>query len=315
MKRTKRKISAVEALSKIRTAPKVTLEAGDTHSRYSTSGLTAFRHRYEEEQFEPVRKATQELSATLSKLIEDDSSTLYSAESQFLAATAPSIGEGTQFDGVSSESIRATIRKSFSTWEDSNVKGKLTQSGREKMQRCARANLNIDSTQVAAWQQIFTLLRQSGELQDQGDSDQPDLIVTEIPDETAQRAGLESLESLDLSSRSGQRIAREIANSDYFGREGAAMFAQWEAHIYRDYGVTLTDEQKKAVVTWLMKWNKNPLSHTSWNEARRALGKAQIIPLMVTDDEVLAERIEHSNLNDRDARMEFAAESRRILGR
>jgi hypothetical protein len=47
--------------------------------------------------------------------------------------------------------------------------------------------------------------------------------------------------------------------------------------------------------------------------ARRALGKAGVIPLMLTEDEKLAERLEHSNLNDYGARREYASASRRII--
>lgn len=315
MKRTKRKLGAWQALAVVNSMPVQKTKSEPYDGR---TGLRKFTEEYEAEQREkqevPLRAMKNEHVRVLQQLIEQDSPTLYSAPSTYLEVNAPSSGDASQFNGIDPQEIRARIRKAFSTFEGQIVnEGQLTASGKQKLQRLAVVNTNIDWTSEAAWYQGFLLLYHAGELTDQGDSESPDFVVREQAEPEV--SPLEQMEQLDLSTRDGAAQARVLADQDYFGREGATMFAQWEAHILRDYNVTLNDTQKKAVIAWLMKWNKNPLHHECWNEARRALGKAGIIPLMLSQDEKLAESLESVNLNDFAARRRYAAESRLILGR
>jgi hypothetical protein len=94
------------------------------------------------------------------------------------------------------------------------------------------------------------------------------------------------------------------------------MYAKWAQSIYDAWSVTLTEKQKQAVIQYFLDTNKSFLRYESWNEARRYLVKAGILQShMVTEDEVLAGRIESTDMSTRDARLEFARESRRINGR
>jgi hypothetical protein len=299
-------LSRSEALGRVSSMPRT-----ESAQLPKPESMQAFKHRYESEQEEirnaPLKAAQHQVSQSLRRLIEQDQPTLYVAPSSFLAATAPQVADN-QFAGISIEDCRASIRRAYSEFEDSiAADGKLTASGKQKLQALAKANLNCNSTQVAFWSQAFYLLLNLGELSEL------DFIETPQPQATQPTESFDSILEILPDTHDGRKDARALCDADYFGREGAAMMSQWEAHIYRDYGVILTDNQKKEVVSWLVKWNKSPLVHESWNAARRALGKAQVIPLMVTEDEALAERLEHSNLNDYSARREFASESRRII--
>lgn len=311
-KRNKRKLSAFEALAIANSKPVEKITVGDTHSRYSASGLREYQREYEQEQEAPLRAAKNEHARLLQQMIENDSPVLYSAPSTFLAATAPSL-DASRFNGVDPQIIRASLRKAFEEFESQIAsEGKITSDGRKKLQRIAMANPDIDFTQSQSFYQAFLLAYHAGEMTDQGDSETPDFIVQEIAEPEPTFA--EKLEGIDLSDRKGNALARKLADHDYFGREGAQMMLLWEQHLAKDYRVILDDTQKRAVVAWLMKWNRNPLRHECWNEARRALGKAGIIPLMLTEDEKLAESLESANLNDFAARRRYANESRRIIG-
>jgi len=112
----------------------------------------------------PVRQVEAEHSKLLRELINNDIVAGLDTESTFLAATCPSIGDGSQFNGISPEAIRATIRRALSEFEDSITEGKFTEKGRLRCQQVARVNCEIDWTQKSAWQQAFYLLRAAAEL-------------------------------------------------------------------------------------------------------------------------------------------------------
>ena len=304
--RHKTKIGRTAALAAIQTAPKTAL---DTPAE-PRNGMKAFAHKFDIDQEAtknaPLKAAQGEHSRLLRELIDRDIPTLYVAPSSFLEATAPSVGDGSQFNNVNPQEIRATIRRVFSEFEDSIMaEGQLTVSGRQKLQNIAQVNLSVDWTQVPSWTQAFYLLRAAGELSIEP-SAQPEQDQTDHLQEV-----------LDApNSREGERAARVAANASYWTGEAAEMFSQWSQLLYDTWEVTLTAPQKQAVVQYFLDTNKSFLRHESFNEARRYLVKAGVLPSnMVTEDEVLAGRLEHTNLNDRDARIEFAQESRRINGR
>src|ERR1039458_6983188 len=102
MSKKRKHLSRTEALARVSTAPKVTLDASAPRET-----LARFTQEYDAEQNAPVEAAKQEVSASLRRLIDQDQPTLYVAESSFLTATAPAIGDGSQFNGVAPEELRA----------------------------------------------------------------------------------------------------------------------------------------------------------------------------------------------------------------
>jgi hypothetical protein len=320
MKKNRKKLSRAEALALVTVAPKVALDAQETHSTYSTSGLKAFQHKYEGEQEEareaPLRAAKGEHSRLLTQLVEQDIPTLYSAPSTYLEATAPSVGTGDQFNGISPESIRATIRKAFSEFEDSLSEGKLTMSGKQKMQNVARANLNIDTTQAAAWQQIFTLLRTSGEILDQGDSDQPDFIVNEIQEEPEQRESLtQTLDANSTFDRTGRKAIADSMMGD-MQDEAAKAFQIFNASIEREFNYSFSDSDTQSLIEVMKQRNLLFTSQKAWSEAKLVCIKRGLLPRsLMSKQELFDEMIENADTQSYAGRQELKRQERLLLGR
>lgn len=320
MSRRSKKLSRAEALAILSTAPVQRVAA--PQGRETLKSFTAQFDAEEKQRAEaPIKTAQTEHSRLLKQLIDGDLATLYSAESKFLAATAPNIGNGDQFNNIPPEAIKATIRRVFSEFEGSiATTGKLTASGKQKMQSLARANLNCDATQVAFWTQAFYLLRAAGELTTE------DFVETPAQQPEAQPSDLLSALDAQPDTRDGARRAKELANEHFFSVECREVYDRFLAHCARVWDFYPTEQQARAMVQWFQDTNRSMIADkTAWDDMRRSLVSREIFPRvsptgksMLTDDELLAERIESSNFTGKDAfsaRKEFAQESRRINGR
>jgi hypothetical protein len=195
-------------------------------------------------------------------LIEQDAATIYVSSSSFLAATCESIGDGSKFDNVSPEEIRATIRKTFSTFCDEIANtGTLTVSGKEKSQSIARVNLDCDPTIVGTWRQIHYLLCALDELTD------TDFIATPAPEQES-TATFDSVLKVLPDTFDGRRDARLLCNEDYFLGEGKAVFDEWRGSILSNFHVTLDESEQRAAIDWFLKNNCSFLSRPSYDQCR-----------------------------------------------
>lgn len=218
----------------------------------------------------PIRKAQEEHSRLLRELIDADLLAGLDTESQFLAATAPSIGTGDQFIGQSPETIRATCRKALSEAED-NLNGQLTEKGRIRAWEIARANKNIDVTKPESWSQIFYLLGASGTLTVE------EFIPRLEPVNSLKTPNIDDIENIDLGSRSGRDEAARILMRDM--QQGAYEWYQaFHDSLVRDFSHYLTDEQTKSVIEVMKARNLNFCSAKDWGRARRAAIKFGTLP-------------------------------------
>jgi len=313
----RKRISRNTAMAAVASTPVATYGVTTYDNR---SGLAKYIEQYEREaaaaeqakaeaeqaRIQPLLDEQQEL---LKKLRSETAQSFYTMPSQELA-DAPKAPDNITDDVAT---IRAQVRDAFNEFrlqaEQQGVK--FEQTGVEKLSKAVVQNPAIE------WRkpESFQLLYQAMEDADCFSERDRTLPVGEQPqpEPAPVKPKALDLESMNTSTRSGQRAAKELCDAEYFTIEGRTMMKDWEAQIYRDYGVLLDDDQKVSVVNWIVKWNKNPLAHETWNAARRALGKAQVIPQMFTQDEILAERLEVSNLTNYEDRRAYAAESRRII--
>jgi hypothetical protein len=320
MKR-KKKLTKTEALAKIATLPvqKVTV----TQSRRE-SGLARFQReeaereaaeqkRQEEIYFAPVRQAEKQLNETLRKLRDKKSEMLMTVPSEELNTRCKRVT--TQFKGKSSEQCMSLIREAFSEFraalEDSRGV-RLETAAIQKLQAISSQNLDLDLSDVETWRQIYDYADELGIF---NSHDVTHLQVTE-PEPVQEPVPVDALGTIDTlpATREGERQARELAQRHYLTTEASQMFVAWTRHLYNDYAGFIPDEsQTRAAIQYFIDHNKSYLNHKSWDECRRYLVAAHIFPShLLTPDEILASRIEHSDMSARDARIDFARESRRI---
>jgi hypothetical protein len=321
MKKSQRKMTVTEALAKVANLPRT--EVAQTAPRESlaswTRGYDAEEKRKQEEaeqaKFAGVRAAENQLNETMRQLRDQQAAALFQSESVELNSKCPLIKDGDFTEKDSVESIRVRVRAAFDAArlaieETDGVR--LEASALSKCQTVSRKNLQVKWTEAEAW---GSLIRH---MLDLGVFTSHDVTYLRVTAPVAQEQPtvdlLAAIEALP-ATREGERKARELANASYWTTEAADMYAKWAQSIYDAWSVTLTEKQKQAVIQYFLDTNKSFLRYESWNEARRYLVKVGVLEsCMVTEDEVLAGRLENTNLNDRDARIAFARESRRING-
>jgi hypothetical protein len=310
----KRKRTALEMMAAVRIAPVQKTEA-QPYER--GTGLQKFRATYDAEQeaekqrqeeikMQPVRAAERDISTSLRNLIDADIPTLYTLESKYLSSQAPNAGDGSQWNNVSPEEIRASVRRAFSEFEDAFApEGHLTAEGKNRLLRLSRVNLSTDWTDASAWAFGLRLLQLAGELDD-------DFIPTPAPEQPIAGKTLDDLESLDLGSRGGRDEAAKLMMRDM--QQGAYEWHQaFVDSLVRDFNHTLTDAQTQSVVEIMKKRNLNFCSAADWGKARRACIKFGTLPQTLRyPSEILDDLIEISP-NTYAGKMELKRQER-LLG-
>ena len=314
MKKLKRKLSRSEALALVTVAPRVQVAQTPYDGRTGLQKFTEEFNRAEEEtRTAPVRAAQTEHSRLLRELIDGDIPMLYSGESQFLAATAPQIGNGDQFNNIPPDHIRATIRRVFSEFEDSIAsEGKITETGKRKLQSLARLNLECDWTQIASWVQALALLRAANELSD------ADFVAVQSVAQPAQPESFDDvLAKSDTFSREGRKQVAAAAMKA-MSLECNQMFDAFYNSIVRNFGYSLNDSEVNAVVEFMKRHNLNFLKPSDWDRARVACVKAGLIERsdLLYPQEALSEAVEATGvpLDSYEARQDFIRRSRLIRG-
>jgi hypothetical protein len=128
------------------------------------------------------------------------------------------------------------------------------------------------------------------------------------------------IESTDLTAQDNgatRAKLRRLASEQALLERVSPMFYDWIISLRQEWDLTFTDEQLKALVFATMKLMEerglSALSPKSYDYCRRVFSKQGLLPEgLLTPDELLAERIQHSDLSSHAARTEFAQESRRI---
>jgi hypothetical protein len=109
--------------------------------------------------------------------------------------------------------------------------------------------------------------------------------------------------------------SRARAEADW---DRLVLFGDWLKQLWSDYGVTLSDTQKKLAVDYLVTLNLSPLIHESWNIIRRRMVAAHQFPLAasgypaLTIDERFASMVEDFDLSTPEGRRHYASEMGRL---
>jgi hypothetical protein len=123
------------------------------------------------------------------------------------------------------------------------------------------------------------------------------------------------LEATNLSSREGEKLAKAWLSVQYYGVEAAELFTLWINSLSSNFGYVPEERAKRAVVKFFQVHNLNFKDRRSYDRVRVALVKNGVFPShCLTEDEVLAARLESSDLSDRNVVREFQLENQRING-
>lgn len=98
------------------------------------------------------------------------------------------------------------------------------------------------------------------------------------------------------------------------------MFTAWTESLYQNFNYSFFADPNHVELTsrigqYVTKWNLSLLRHETYNIIRRAFGKLGLMPLMLTDEERLADLIENSDMSDREVRKAIANHANILSGR
>lgn len=304
------KVNAMPRTDVAQTAPRETLAS---YTRGYDAEVARQNEAAEQARFAGVRAAENALNETLQKARAQQAAALFNQESDELKSRCKNIVDD-QFAEMSVEQCRQMIREAFDSFRTTleETQGvRLEATALQKLQAISRKNLGIDLTDANVWWRLYEHASELGVFSDR------DVTSIRVAAPSAQDQSSDPLAEMmnQPDTREGSRRATELSNEAYWSGEAAEMYQKWAQHLYDTWGVTLTEPQKQAVISWFMKWNKSFTRYESWNECRRALVAAQILDSsMITADEALSQALESTtvSLDNREARQDFIRRSRII---
>jgi hypothetical protein len=135
------------------------------------------------------------------------------------------------------------------------------------------------------------------------------------PEEEASETLEEALAKTNGTTREGARKLRDLVEQTGVDVTFAPIFQQWLDSMYEHWGFVSTPEQRVAAQRYFERHNLSFTHGPHYDQCRRALGKSGIFPLMLTDDEILAERIEQTTLtNNYAGRQDYVRERSKLQG-
>jgi len=305
------KVNAMPRTDVAQTAPRETLAS---YTRGYDAEVARQNEAAEQARFAGVRAAENALNETLQKARAQQAAALFNQESDELKSRCKNIVDD-QFAEMSVEQCRQMIREAFDSFRTTleETQGvRLEATALQKLQAISRKNLGIDLTDANVWWRLYDHANELGVFSDR------DVTSIRVAAPSAQEQSSDPLAEMmnQPATREGERKARELANEHFFSTECREVYDRFLAHCASTWEFAPTEKQARAIVQWFQDTNRSmTVDRTAWDDMRRSLVLAGVLPgHMVTEDEVLAGRLENTNLNDRDARIEFARESRRING-
>ena len=268
------KKNAWQELAKLNAAPSVKIAAARQEPR---NGLKAFAIAYDREQ-ESERNAALRAA-------------LFTEESAELTSRCGQISEDF-FAGFTNEQATVLIRGAFDGFrlalEASGVK--LEASALTKLQTIARQNLSLNVTDPSVWQKIYDYAFSLGVFSSHD--------VTQLAHAQPEQEVEPSLdlESIDTTTRDGEKTARELVANEVFGVDGETRktWNAWLAQLKRDYDFEPTKAQQEAAIYWFQRNARSFLDYNAYNACRRALSlSGDFEEGMFTADERLSLEIEN----------------------
>jgi hypothetical protein len=140
------------------------------------------------------------------------------------------------------------------------------------------ADSRIAITSVATWGRAYQRLSELGVI---------GVEAQETPAEMHQQIDTLSADAL-----------KEVAESDYILNHAGPLFTSLMGYCASQFQFYPSDDQKYALVSYVVEHGLQCLNHESWNIARRSLVKSGVWPAhCLTADESLAERIQNNEFN------------------
>ena len=219
-----------------------------------------------------------------------------------------------QADAYRQEAIAAYQK--FQTTLDKKRGIKLNAQGLKKLERIVIFNDNIDWGQDAAW---LALWKYASEifLFDEMDIERTRPLPAQPvgSNEQAPEATLEDALALP-STEANQKIAKRIIFNVYLQTEAAPMMFLWSRWMQEVYGYEVSKSGLDAVVRFIRDHGGNFCDYRMYDKARLALIRDKKFPLLMNEEETLAESIEREegSVGDYATKRHFANRMARIAG-
>jgi hypothetical protein len=132
--------------------------------------------------------------------------------------------------------------------------------------------------------------------------------------------GLDDLEKLDLGTREGARLGRQIAERHYFSEEASTVWSRWVESVRQNFGYRLSEEQKRLAFDHMRSANENFLDKSAYDRTRRALVNRGILSdSCLTEEELLSRWVEEqpeqfSYQGKRDLQNRISRFGKKLLG-
>jgi DNA-binding response OmpR family regulator len=227
-------------------------------------------------------------------------------------------------DQMAAELVTAAIQNSFDGLrsELGNQGIELTASGLSKLMRVAQINSTVlDLRDTKTWQGIFQYADELGLF------NHNDVIRQETAKPTPVQSSQErdladysdaEIEAIDISTDAGRKLHRRIADAKILKGRIYPMLNAWIESLESQWGVVFdTHEHKVALIRAcedLMRKRSLPFVPKSFDLVRVLLSnEGRVLPQgLLLPSENLAQRVNSSDMSDYHARVEFAAETKRL---
>ncbi len=289
MRRNKRKLSRVEALARVSTAPVVKINAPYERG----TGLQKFTRQYEvqiaaEEQARkdaaerPIRAAEQQLTESLKALRAQHAAALLAGTSDDLLSRCTQITDDDVIENgapISIEVVRVRITNALDTivlkLEDEGIR--ITADGRQKLRGIARQerNRSINWMDASNWQALFIYADDLAILNDR------DVTRTQVAPQPAvveQPPDLLAEMEAQPDTHEGRKRARELGNQHLFSVEAKCVFDEWLASLSNNFDFVPTEAEQRAAIDLSIERNLSFLNRKHYDDVRKAMVARGIFP-------------------------------------
>ena len=235
---------------------------------------------------------------------------------QLLSEPSPYLSEGCaplNTSGKTPEQVCELVRQAFIQFR-TELEARditITDAGINRIASVTKLNWDtMDWTDPQLFHRLYLLMKECDCFQA---GDILDLRVNEQPPAEQPAPAPFDMESLNSDIPEQKAQIKNHLEAEYYGNETAKIFSDWQAHIYRTFGVTLDETQQRAAINYFPAANKSFLDGRAWDAMRVTLVNRGILPLTCrTNDEVLCAELENADLNDYETRRKFQQASQRI---
>jgi hypothetical protein len=126
-----------------------------------------------------------------------------------------------------------------------------------------------------------------------------------------QPAPAPTIEGLNLSTKAGEKIARDIVSTAVFGPDGDAkiLFGEWLDSLAKNFEYMMPEEVQREVINWFQKNNKSFLSYQAYDQCRINLVRRGLMPSScLTASDRLSMSIEQADTRSYEGRRKLSQE-------